>query len=190
MKQETYRKISLIAYDESLPDNWKDELQTFEKYAYIYHDKDLNKDGTLKKAHYHIVIWFGKQFRHNAVESLCEECFGTKVFQPLMSDEGILRYFQHKDNSDKEPYSEGLICSSVPLSELLKSKTDEKKEADIGCYRAVKEALATIPYENYISLYTVAEYLLDNYPQYFSEFQDRAYFYKQIIDSFAFHSKI
>lgn len=190
MKQEFYRNISLIAYEESLPENWQEELSTFEDYAYILHDKDLNKDGSPKKKHYHIAIWFGKQIRHNSVEKLCEECFGTKVFQALISSQGLLRYFQHKDNVDKEPYSEDLIVASKPFSEFVKTVSEKHNEDAVGCYKAVREALEQIEIYTHCTFLSVADYILENYPQHFSEFQSRAYFYRQIIDGVVEISKI
>lgn len=63
---KTYnRYFSFILYKEDA-----EQMKSMEyiidnyKYARIYHDKDKEKDGTLKKEHYHIIIYVGKNPRN------------------------------------------------------------------------------------------------------------------------------
>ena len=53
------RNWAFVMYPESMPDNWYDLLQaTGLPFAISpLHDKDLNPDGSQKKAHYHVMTY-------------------------------------------------------------------------------------------------------------------------------------
>lgn len=54
------RNYATIVYKESAPENWKEILSDEHVGVLIspYHDKDLNPDGEVKKAHWHVLILF------------------------------------------------------------------------------------------------------------------------------------
>ena len=51
------RNWAFVLYPESAPENWKEQLQLTGLPCVIspIHDKDVNPDGTPKKAHHHII---------------------------------------------------------------------------------------------------------------------------------------
>ena len=52
------RNWAFVLYIESAPSNWLDILiKSGLSFAVSpYHDKDINPDGEVKKAHYHIIL--------------------------------------------------------------------------------------------------------------------------------------
>lgn len=51
------RHFGFLLYPESIPSNWKEELESLGVSMAVspLHDKDKNPDGTLKKPHYHVI---------------------------------------------------------------------------------------------------------------------------------------
>lgn len=102
------RNWAFILYLDSAPQNWRDILQeTGCQFAISpYHDSDLNADGSIKKAHYHIIINFETgPTTYNVVKRITDSVNAT-IPQPLEQIRGYYRYFTHKDNPEKFQYSE------------------------------------------------------------------------------------
>ena len=54
------RTWTFVAYPESAPENWRDILDGYH-IPWVespLHDKDVNPDGTVKKAHRHVILLF------------------------------------------------------------------------------------------------------------------------------------
>src|SRR5690625_6212064 len=73
-KNQRTRNWSIIVYPESAPENWIDILQ--KEYVKMVvsplHDKDVNPDDTLKKAHYHVLFMFDGVKSYNQVKSIAD----------------------------------------------------------------------------------------------------------------------
>src|SRR5699024_8223215 len=73
-KNQRTRNWSIIVYPESAPENWIDILQ--KEYVKMVvsplHDKDVNPDDTLKKAHYHVLFMFDGVKSYNQVKSILD----------------------------------------------------------------------------------------------------------------------
>lgn len=101
------RNWSAVLYPESLPNNWLDILQDLRIPIAIspLHDKDVNPDGEIKKAHYHIIICFdGPTTLNNVIECVTKPLNAPNPIKCL-SVRGSWRYFMHLDNPDKAAYS-------------------------------------------------------------------------------------
>lgn len=64
-ENKRYRNWTLIVYPESAPENWKSILSNELKLIFAIsplHDQDINPDGSLKKAHWHVLICFVGMF--------------------------------------------------------------------------------------------------------------------------------
>ena len=75
------------------------------------HDKDINPDGTPKKAHYHILVQFdGPTTYKNVKENICE-LLGENATIPkkVISMRGYYRYLTHADNPEKAQYDDANI---------------------------------------------------------------------------------
>lgn len=106
------RNWAFVLYPESAPEDWRDKLQLTGLQIAIspLHDKDLNADNTLKKAHYHVILVYGSPTTYNNVKSLTD-ALRQPIPQALEQVRGYYRYFTHKDNPEKYQYSESNITT-------------------------------------------------------------------------------
>lgn len=105
-------------------------LSLIKRYAYIYHDRDFNLDGSPKEPHYHLWVAFNdkksiKQFiemfscvlpngdKPNTLDEICENNIRSQ------------RYMLHLDNSDKAQYD---------ISEIVYYNIDIEQILDCGKY--------------------------------------------------------
>lgn len=102
------RNWSFIAYPESLPSDWLDILcSTGLPFAISpLHDKDLDKDGNVKKAHYHVILCYDGPTTYNNVCKLVIDTLNQPRPQIVESVKGYVRYFTHIDEVDKVTYNE------------------------------------------------------------------------------------
>lgn len=71
-------------------------------YAYICHDKDVKEDGTPKKKHYHLILWFD---REKSIHALSKELGIAQNRIDWKADiYGTLQYLIHKNHPDKYQY--------------------------------------------------------------------------------------
>lgn len=68
------------------------------------HDKDINEDGSLKKAHYHVIINYGNSTTYNNIVNLFSE-FGVKHAEKVVSLSGLFNYLTHESNKNKFHYN-------------------------------------------------------------------------------------
>ncbi len=104
------RHWAFVAYPESLPADWLDQLkQTGLKIAISpLHDRDINPDGTFKKAHYHVILSYEGPTTYKNVERFTLG-MNQSIPQPLEQIRGYYRYLTHKDNPEKAQYDEADI---------------------------------------------------------------------------------
>lgn len=112
MKATKKRNWALIAYPESLPENWEQILTEtgLEVCISPLHDRDLKEDGSgeLKKPHYHIILKFPGPTTSGAVKEIADQ-LNAPTWKPVESLRGAVRYDTHKDNPEKAQYSESDI---------------------------------------------------------------------------------
>lgn len=101
------RYWTFVLYPESVVEDWKEQLQNLGLQCAIspLHDKDVNADGELKKAHYHVLLCFNGPTTYNKVLTITKSLNGT-IPQRVLSCKGIIRYFTHKDNPEKYQYND------------------------------------------------------------------------------------
>lgn len=101
------RNWAFVAYPESLPEDWKEQLKLSGLQGAIspLHDKDVNPDGEHKKAHYHIIVIYGAPTTYNNVLNFTRKLNAT-IPQALENVRGMYRYFSHKDNPEKYQYDD------------------------------------------------------------------------------------
>lgn len=99
------RDWTFIVYPESAPENWRSYLDdTHMRWIESpLHDKDVNPDGELKKAHWHILLSADGPITEHAVESIIAplNCPHPKK---VGSARGLVRYMTHMDNPEKYQY--------------------------------------------------------------------------------------
>lgn len=101
------RNWGLIVYPESAPNNWVDIIKDWHIKCAIspLHDSDVTSDGTLKKAHYHVLLALDGPKTENHVHLLVSNLNGTKPIK-IQSLSGYFRYLIHADDKDKYQYSQ------------------------------------------------------------------------------------
>lgn len=91
------RRMALQLY--APPEQWGTALLEATHWAYIYHDKDKNEDGTLKTPHYHLLLIFENQRYRRAVRKLFdipEEGENSTVnFQKMGNCSQAYNYLRH-----------------------------------------------------------------------------------------------
>lgn len=109
-KKVKKRHWAFVAYPESLPGDWIDQLkQSGLKVAISpLHDRDINPTGEHKKPHYHVIVSYEGPTTYSNVEKLTAR-FNQPHPQPLEQVRGYYRYLTHEDNPEKAQYSKSDI---------------------------------------------------------------------------------
>lgn len=99
------RDWTFIVYPESAPKNWRDILdKTHMKWIESpLHNKDTNPDGTIKKAHWHIMLSADGPITEKQVNEIIKSLNCT-IPQKVGSGVGMVRYMCHMDNPEKYQY--------------------------------------------------------------------------------------
>lgn len=93
------------------------------------HDRDVNPDGTLKKAHYHwIFVWQGPTTYKNFVDKYKHLGFviAPEYRAQVVSLRGAARYLIHLDNPEKYQYDKECVkCfGGVNYDDLIETESD------------------------------------------------------------------
>lgn len=102
------RNWAFVVYPESLPGNYEEIISNLGlPMAFSpLHDKDVNPDGTVKKAHYHVICYYENPTTSKAVkENVTNKLNGTIPIK-LESMTGMYRYHVHADNPEKYQYND------------------------------------------------------------------------------------
>ena len=130
------RNFATIVYPESAPENWKTILEEEMVPAFIspLHDKDVNPDGEIKKAHFHVILAFDTVKTLEQAQNIISKIGGVGC-QPVVSLRGNARYLCHLDNPEKYQYSiDDVTClCGADYSSTINLPTDK--------YKAIKEMM-------------------------------------------------
>jgi Plasmid replication protein. len=104
-KEERTRNWTFIVYPESAPENWREVLDSYHVpwVESPLHDRDVNADGELKKAHWHVALLFDGVKTMSQIQEISEKIMAT-VPQKVANAKGMIRYFAHLDNPEKFQY--------------------------------------------------------------------------------------
>lgn len=145
----------------------------YENYAYIVHDKDINKDNELKKAHTHIVLEF-----NNArwSSSLAEELGITPNYiQNCKNFEKALDYLIHFNDDTKYQYDINEVKGSLKKQLIKQMNSFNKDENEI-----VKEIIEMINNSDLIDISTFVKVMCDL--GYYSYFRRSLSLFLRLID--------
>lgn len=144
MTQARKRHWALIAYPESMPENWEQLLTETGLECCIspLHDRDLKEDdsGELKKPHYHIIV----KYRGPTSPSIVKELAGkinAPTWKPVESLRGAVRYQTHKDNPEKAQYQESDIkcLNGFELYGITDLTSSELRELSFRCQDLINQ---------------------------------------------------
>lgn len=99
------REWTAIVYPDSAPANWRDILDETH-YRWIespLHDKDVNPDGEVKKAHWHILLSADGPITEKTAKEVFKK-LNTPEIRKVGSAKGLVRYMIHLDNPEKYQY--------------------------------------------------------------------------------------
>lgn len=118
--------------------------------AYIWHDKDIKDDGSLKKKHLHAVIKYPvkKNVRCVAKELQINPCY----VDTCTSEQKSLLYLIHRGWQDKYQYEPDEVQGNGSLYERFKTLVEDESEDD----RALRIIKLLDQYKRYI---TMAEFI-------------------------------
>lgn len=123
------RNWTMVLYPESAPSNWRQILDDLhiEWVEGPLHEFDVNADGEVKKAHWHVLLMFGGVKSYEQVLEISQG-LNCPVPQKCHNAKSMVRYMAHMDNPDKHQYkvSDIVAHGGVDLSDLLKPSSSER----------------------------------------------------------------
>ena len=126
------------------------------------HDKDIDDDGSFKKAHYHLLLAYSSATTLNNIRGWFKLCgmpdSDLHSVRVCASAVGYFRYLTHKDNPKKAQYDDNDIRVFNDSDELFKkfSKTVSDKIDDLVRIFQIVDELQTI------SFHSLIQYLMLN----------------------------
>lgn len=123
------RNWALVLYPDSLPENWKDILICEPVALSPLHDKDVNADGEMKKAHYHAVFSYKGNKSFEQIDEIAR-LLHAPVPQRVSSLVGAVRYLVHMDNPEKYQYdSKNIIAfGGFDVESCMAMSTGDKRQ--------------------------------------------------------------
>lgn len=157
-KSTRTRNWTIVLYPESMPDKWQDVLNDLH-IEYILsplHDKDINGNGELKKAHYHLLLLFGGVKSYEQVLEITNK-LNAPIPQKCHNAKAMVRYMAHLDNPDKAQYDMSDIkgYGGVDVAELLKPTSSER-------YSLIREMIIFVKEENITEYKDLVDYAMMN----------------------------
>ena len=104
-KDDRTRNWTMVVYPESAPENWREILDNLHVPYLVspLHDKDVNPDGEVKKAHWHVVLIFENKKSYDQIKEIADK-LNAPIPQKVESLRGMVRYLVHTDNPEKHQY--------------------------------------------------------------------------------------
>lgn len=153
------RNWTIIIYPDSAPENWRDIIdeEHIEWVESPLHDKDISPDGTLKKAHYHVLLLFGGVKSYEQVLDFIQP-LNCPIPKRVHNAKALVRYMAHLDHPDKEQYNVSKIVAhgGVDIYELLKANSSER-------YSIIREMITFIKEYNIDEFQDLVDYALENH---------------------------
>lgn len=155
-KDTRARTWTLIIYPDSAPENWR-EIIDAEHIPWIEspkHDKDTNPDGTVKKAHWHIMLMFEGKKSFEQVKEIADK-LNAPIPQRCASPKGMVRYFIHLDNPEKFQYNKADIIAHGGADVDFYFKMSMSNQLDI-----LKDIVSFIHENHVTSLMELSQYCI------------------------------
>lgn len=141
-----------VMYPESMPDNWKDILEELCVPCFVspLHSEDKEEDGTLKKAHYHVMLMYSGMQTQKTVKEVADK-LNAALPQGVKDPRSMARYLCHMDQPSKHQYNAEdvlqlngadyftLIMSSADKYQAVREMIQFCKEQKIYCYADLLE---------------------------------------------------
>jgi len=129
-----------VSETDGAPVNWREILDE-EHIAWVespLHEYDVNPDGEVKKAHWHILLLFEGVKTYDQVKQITDKIRSPHP-QICNSARGMVRYMVHMDNPEKVQYdvSEIVCHGGADIADYLQATVSER-------YKMIDEMIAYI----------------------------------------------
>ncbi|MCL2605572.1 MAG: replication protein [Defluviitaleaceae bacterium] len=169
-----------VVYPESAPEGWQDMLRDTHVKSFIspLHDRDVDADGDLLKAHFHVVINTDGPITQKRANEIFEPLCGTKSAEYVMSLSGYVRYLAHMDNPEKAQYdpTEIIALNGADLTSILKNS-----QTDINKY--IGEVMNFCVENQIYELSTLSHYAMREESDWFAVITAKPYLFVQYLAS-------
>lgn len=120
---------TFILYPESCAVDWRLGLEASKKGFMVspLHNRDTDKDGNLKKAHYHVVITDPRGMSYSTASKISARIGGVRP-ESVICEKGMKEYMTHKGHEDKFQYDESEIVYGNGLTEESFAEDDNVDE--------------------------------------------------------------
>jgi len=165
------RCYASILYPESAAENWLQVLESLHIKIMIspLHDRDLNKDGSLKKAHYHILMIFPSVKSREQIQEITTS-IGSVGQERVLDPVSMALYLTHRNSPNKIQYpSEDVICFNCDYSRFI---ANERDISDV-----IGEIIDFIEGENLRSFADLIQYCRVSHPDWLRCIYGRTYFF-------------
>ncbi len=146
------RYFATLVYPETAKENWFSILENHHIPCFIiFHDKDLNSDGSLKKPHFHVLIMFDSLKSEKQVKEIIKSISGVGL-EKINSLRSYARYLCHLDNPNKTQYPIEQVISlcGSDYPSIISLEKDK--------YKILQEIINFINKENIFSYYELCSY--------------------------------
>ncbi len=173
-----------IVYPESALPNWIDILEEQHIRALVspLHNMDIDKDGKIKKPHYHVILIFESLKSIKQVQEIIEKFGGVGVI-PIHSLGAYSRYLCHIDNPEKAQYNKEDVkeISGANYKECCRQNEDKEKENEANLIELTQIILdKRITY-----FHEVADLIIKEHNELFSVLKQNSYYIHSIVMSLA-----
>lgn len=133
-----------------------EKRNSIEEYAIILHDKDVDTEGKLKKAHYHIYMSFGKtNWQFDGIAKWFD--VGPERIERIKAPDisSVINYYLHRSDPDKHQYNVKDIIANFDVENRLNNYRG-KTALDILLERCGSGEITRYNYTEYIDAVTYA----------------------------------
>ena len=137
---KSVKNWTFILYPESAVTDWRLGLEASKKGFIIspVHDRDTDKEGNIKKAHYHIVISDPRGMSYNTALKISSRIGGVRP-EAVVNTKGMKEYMTHKGNEEKFQYDEADVIYGNGLTpEAFEDDVEVDETAELFLYIASK----------------------------------------------------
>lgn len=171
-----------IVYPESAPNDWIEKLQELHIQALVspLHNKDIDKEGKIKKPHYHVILLFESLKSEKQIQEIADKFGGVKVI-PLHSLGAYSRYLCHLDDADKAQYkTEDVVeIGGADYKECCRINDSGKQE------KYLMDLTQMILDNNITYFHHAVEKVIEEHDEWFHTLTTNAYYLKAVVMSLA-----
>lgn len=174
-----YLSWTFVAYPESLPENWLNQLADLcVPFAVSpLHDKDKTELGEPKKPHYHVLLSFRSVKSFEQIKQITDK-LTAPIPQPCNDTRGLVRYFLHLDHPNKAQYSRNDIVAGCgfDLENALQATATEEEE--------ILDEICDFLENNWVTEFAIANsWIRHNRKEWRLIFRKNSFYLAQIIKS-------